>query len=378
MKTKVFVSLLAVLVASFTSCTKLDTYHLRQEYVKTAEAEAVSPTSVTLKGFAQGNLDEYTHSGGRGPVGLYVFYISESEDMSNKKACIVDRQSPVPIYFGTPAGEKWDYYTDGHLNYRLMDNYDYYNKMYPAAYADVNVWTCLDGLESETTYYYYLSSRAANGNEIVGEVKSFKTKMLINGHSYVDLGLPSGTLWATCNVGAVKPEDSGFYLAWGETAPKSIYDWTSYNYCNGSSSTLKKYCCNSQYGNGGFVDNLETLEASDDAATANWGTSWRMPTLENFNELESSCSAIWMKRNGVDGYLFVGQNYGAIFLPATGSRVNDTIYYGLPTGEYWTSSLVKSQSNEAYYYREDSIKCRYSFSGRCNGLTVRPVSQSIN
>ena len=74
MKTKVFVSLLAVLVASFTSCTKRDTYHLRQEYVKTAEAEAVSPTSVTLKGFAQGNLDEYTHSGGRGPVGLYVFY----------------------------------------------------------------------------------------------------------------------------------------------------------------------------------------------------------------------------------------------------------------------------------------------------------------
>ena len=96
-------------------------------------------------------------------------------------------------------------------------------------------------------------------------------------HEWVDLGLPSGTLWATCNVGANSPEEYGDYFAWGETTTKSSYSWSTYKYCKGSSSTMTKYCTSSYYGT---VDNKTELEPSDDAATANWGSEWQMPSLE--------------------------------------------------------------------------------------------------
>ena len=103
---------------------------------------------------------------------------------------------------------------------------------------------------------------------------STNTTGIANGHEYVDLGLPSGTLWATCNVGASKPEDYGGYFAWGETNPKNVYDWTTYKLCRGTDRTLTKYCNDSYYGYNGFTDNLNTLQSNDDAATANWGIGW--------------------------------------------------------------------------------------------------------
>ena len=99
-------------------------------------------------------------------------------------------------------------------------------------------------------------------------------------HEYVDLGLPSGLLWATCNVGADAPEDYGDYIAWGETTPKTTYNWSTYQYCMGSYNTLTKYCNKTSFGYNGFTDNLTTLLPEDDAATANWGSGWRMPTEE--------------------------------------------------------------------------------------------------
>ena len=108
---------------------------------------------------------------------------------------------------------------------------------------------------------------------------------LLNGtwpddHEWVDLGLPSGTLWATCNVGADRPGDFGDYFAWGETTPKQSYSWENYKWCYGYSSTLIKYCTNSSFGYNGFVDNKNELDPEDDAAYANWGPSWRMPTYD--------------------------------------------------------------------------------------------------
>ena len=97
-------------------------------------------------------------------------------------------------------------------------------------------------------------------------------------HEYVDLGLPSGTLWATMNVGANSPEDYGDYFAWGETAPKSVYDWSTYKWCRGLVNTITKYCNSGGYN--GFVDNKTELDPEDDAATANWGAEWRMPSFE--------------------------------------------------------------------------------------------------
>ena len=81
----------------------------------------------------------------------------------------------------------------------------------------------------------------------------------INGHEYVDLGLPSGLLWATCNVGATKPEERGDYFAWGETTPKETYSWDNYKWCKGTGTTFTKYCSKSESGFEGFTDELTTL-----------------------------------------------------------------------------------------------------------------------
>ncbi|MBO5849722.1 MAG: hypothetical protein J6Q47_00385, partial [Paludibacteraceae bacterium] len=120
-----------------------------------------------------------------------------------------------------------------------------------------------------------------------------------NGHEYVDLGL--SVKWATCNVGATRPEYFGNYYAWGETTPNTDYDWDNYKWCNGSSTTMTKYCTDSDYGT---VDNKTVLDKEDDAAAVNMGGSWRMPTLEEWTELIDNCT--WeitdsYKGTGVEG-----------------------------------------------------------------------------
>ena len=151
---------------------------------------------------------------------------------------------------------------------------------------------------------------------------------------YVDLGL--SVKWATFNVGANKPEDYGDYFAWGETEPKEMYDQNTYKWYSSVSSKLTKYCTNSSYGN---VDNKTVLEASDDAATANWGGQWRMPTKEERDELYEYCDWEWVERsNGVSGYQITSKiNGNSIFLPLAGCKDGDWVnsYYGF----YWTSSL---------------------------------------
>ena len=104
-------------------------------------------------------------------------------------------------------------------------------------------------------------------------------------HAWVDLGLPSGTLWATCNVGASKPEEYGDYYAWSETEPKTTYTWSTYKWCKGSENTMIKYCVQSSSGYNGFTDALTELLPEDDAATANWGLPWRMPSKGQIEEL---------------------------------------------------------------------------------------------
>lgn len=190
-----------------------------------------------------------------------------------------------------------------------------------------------------------------------------------NGHAYVDLGL--SVKWATCNVGANKPEEYGDYFAWGETQPKSTYDWSTYKLCNGSEYTLTKYCHN---GNMGSVDKKTVLEASDDAATANWGGSWRMPTDAEFTELFGNCAWKWTTQNGVDGYKLTSTKNGkSIFLPAAGFR-DDSDHGAGSNGNYWLSSF------NTFY---SSLALNFTFSVGCNvgryndfryyGYSVRPV-----
>ena len=153
----------------------------------------------------------------------------------------------------------------------------------------------------------------------------------------VDLGL--SVKWATCNIGAYAPEEYGAYFAWGETAPKSEYDWNTYKWCNGTYDTQTKYCTNSSFGT---VDNKTTLEAADDAATANWGENWRMPIYDEMEELRTECTWTWTTLNGVKGYSVQGPTGKSIFLPAAGYRYDSNLDSAGSYGYYWTASLSES------------------------------------
>lgn len=197
-----------------------------------------------------------------------------------------------------------------------------------------------------------------------------------NGHTYIDLGLPSGLLWATCNVGSDTPEGYGDYFAWGETTTKSTYNWSTYKYCNGSGSTLTKYCNNADYGDNGFTDNLTTLQASDDAATANWGAGWRMPTADEMRELRDNCVVVWTEQNGVNGRKFTGPNGNSIFLPAAGYRGGSELNGAGSYGYCWSSSLDTGYPNGAWSLDFYSGGCNLYGSNRDCGFTVRPVCVS--
>ena len=162
--------------------------------------------------------------------------------------------------------------------------------------------------------------------------------------TYVDLGL--SVKWATCNIGAITPEGYGDYFAWGETEPKSEYDWKTYIYCMGSEKTLTKYCNNPDYGYNAFTDDRRKLEPNDDAAHVNWGGEWRMPTASEMNELVNNCSWVWTQINGVNGQLGTSKiNGNTIFLPAGGQCYSASSIHDMgKIGYYWQSNL-----NTTYY-----------------------------
>ncbi len=194
--------------------------------------------------------------------------------------------------------------------------------------------------------------------------------------NYVDLGLPSGLLWATCNIGANSPEEYGDYFAWGETTPKDVYSWSTYQYCMGSLVTLTKYCNYSGYGYEGFTDGLTTLLPEDDAAVANWGNNWRMPTQTEWNELFNNTTKTWTTRNGVYGRLFTAMNGNSLFLPAAGYW-GESLSEAGACGYYWSSSLDTGDPFYAgklgFHYGE----CYVSHSYRNYGHSVRAVRENL-
>ncbi|MBQ9523668.1 MAG: hypothetical protein IJR69_00880 [Bacteroidaceae bacterium] len=191
-------------------------------------------------------------------------------------------------------------------------------------------------------------------------------------HEYVDLALPSGTLWATCNVGATKPEEYGDYFSWGETTPKIFFDWSNYKYCNGSCTTITKYCTNSI---AGTVDNKMELEPADDAATANWGTGWQMPSETQLLEIINSnnTTITWTSQNGVYGHKITSKSNGnSIFLPAAGNRALDIFFIDAgKSGCYWSRSLDSSGGGcSLFFFDSQPFVGVYNC---CYGESVRPV-----
>ena len=205
-----------------------------------------------------------------------------------------------------------------------------------------------------------------------------------NGYEYVDLGLPSGTKWATCNVGATKPEEYGNYFAWGETEPKTTYNWNTYKWATTAYyaeydmwylETITKYNTDSDYGT---VDNKTVLELADDAARANWGGSWRMPTDDEWTELRENCEWTWTSDyngTGVAGRIVTSKTNGNhIFLPAAGCRDYDGLRRAGNYGYYWPSSLNTYHPNNAWYvyFYSDYVR-EYGGHERYYGRSVRPV-----
>ena len=200
-----------------------------------------------------------------------------------------------------------------------------------------------------------------------------------NGHNYVDLGLPSGTLWATCNVGANNPEDYGDYFAWGETLTKTTYSWDNYkyyNYYNDEDEGLTKYCNKSDEGDNGFTDELTTLQDSDDPSTK-WGSGWHTPNKKLWDELLENTKYEWTMQNGVNGRLFTAANGNSLFLPAAGFRGASTLDYAGSEGYYWSSSLHTDYPGHAWNIFFDSGDCYVDFDNRKGGFTVRPVRSSL-
>ena len=197
-------------------------------------------------------------------------------------------------------------------------------------------------------------------------------------HGVVDLGLPSGVLWAVCNLGAEAPEDLGDYYAWGETAVKDTYYWKDYRYGDfvDDRYAFTKYCTDMNYGLEGFVDYEMVLDSLDDAATACWGGEWRIPTKGEWEELFQNTTNAWFTQNGVDGWLFTAANGNSMFLPAAGFHWDDAYNYdGL--GLYWSSTLNKEFPNRSWSFYFNAYQCHVCGSRDRNcGLVVRAVKFS--
>ena len=216
-------------------------------------------------------------------------------------------------------------------------------------------------------------------------IKQLAVSGTIGGHDYVDLGLPSGIKWATCNVGASTSTDRGNYYAWGETSAKETYTWNSYKW--GEERRITKYFAYPSPIIGGVKwvsgtqDGRDTLEPSDDAAHVNWGAPWRMPTVTEYSELLKECTWTRTSRNIVagyqipeyivTGYKITGPNGNSIFLPATGFY---SPYYESPGGGYyWSSTLSISCPNEAYYLFLGTASHELINGHRHTGIPVRAV-----
>ena len=193
-----------------------------------------------------------------------------------------------------------------------------------------------------------------------------------NYHEWVDLGLPSGKKWATCNVGAASPEKYGNFYAWGETEPDASgeYSWATYKYSNGTYATLKKYNNNKSYGT---VDNKTVLDPEDDAATVNWSYPWRTPTYEEFDELRTQCTWTWKTKNGAYGFQVTGPNGNSIFFPAAGYRNIGSLNFAGSYGYYWSSSLDENNPSQTHVLYFHGTYFGWGTYTRSNGRNVRPV-----
>ncbi len=171
------------------------------------------------------------------------------------------------------------------------------------------------------------------------EAENLEKSNIENGHEWIDLGLPSGAKWATCNIGADNPEDYGSYYSWGELYTKNMYDWTTYQWCNGTPNFMKKYCSNAEKG---VLDKKRVLELQDDVANVNWGGTWHIPSKEEIKELIDYCYWTQTSRKGVAGYLVISQNNNnSIFIPNGGFYTEKGLEGKMKSLRFWSNNITE-------------------------------------
>ena len=241
----------------------------------------------------------------------------------------------------------------------------------------------LASLFSGTVYYYRVYVKLGDEtfygdvcNAQTSGTKPVDNSKTINGHKFIDLGLPSGLLWAENNIGAETAADDGNFYAWGETMPKETYDYSTYKY--GTSQTdITKY---------NSTDGKAVLEKEDDAAYVNWGSPCRMPTQTEFAELcdTTNCTWTWMSKTTSSNETINGRevtskkNGNCIFLPASGFAYENTLNYQDHHGEegyYWSSSRYESRYDCSHYLEFGEYDFHCDCRWRCNGYPIRPVAE---
>ncbi len=267
------------------------------------------------------------------------------------------------IKFNTKKVEQVDYEKDAATAKRYMRTKTSDGKTYTYDLGEITNVDYVDAnLKLDTT------GTAAQGVTVDGQIE---------GHTFVDLGLKSGLLWATYNVGATKPTEYGQYFSWGETSSKIFYTWPKYHWCDGSATEINKYCKNSSYGT---VDSLGILFVEDDAIAANWGSVWRMPTIDEFKELNEGCEWEWTndyKESGIAGYIATSKtNHNTIFFPAAGVMNNLDIVAKNTYGRYWATNISSKRSDHALFFRlENGEHSTNTSTARCYGLSARAVAK---
>lgn len=265
------------------------------------------------------------------------------------------------LYAPTGSGNKWVFDTNGvvleNISYSpyLQDTMDAINERFGTSFRDE------DDKDSDFTI-----------GETVPDWDRYK-KIETSYKYAVDLGLPSGTLWATMNVGANSPTDYGLYFAWGETqgyadASTKAFNWSDYKFNpSGDGSTMSKY---------NATDGKTVLDIEDDAVAANWGGSWHMPTEAQFQELlnTANCTNAWTTVDGVNGRLFTSVTNGnTLFIPAAGNAYNGSMYGVGFDGYVWSSSLYSSNVSGGRFLYFGSNNVSVVDDDRCCGWSVRGV-----
>lgn len=312
------------------------------------------------------------------------------DKISGKRTHEVGKKAPNELGFYDLSGNVWEWCQDGYGRYKdspLTNPTGPDNDSYRIIRGGCWNTKSKDCRVSQRGYcnpldffpYYGLRLALDCGNYEQTEQRTVSAAQ--SSHFYVDLGLPSGTLWATCNVGANSPEEYGDYFAWGETkgynSGKTDFRWKNYKWCKGEGEELTKYCTESKYGYNGFTDNKTELDLEDDAAYVNWGPDWRMPSVEQCEELINNnyTTKKWTSLNGVEGYKITSRRNGnSIFLPAT--RCLDCYLDTDGSGFYWSRTNDTLNEHYAQILDSDPYLIRLFHCERCRGLSVRPVHSS--